>query len=90
MIKDDLAPLVRVRARPSESGGISDVDADACVGGIKRGYPCCPGESKLFPEPGIDVRNVVLAILPEVLAVLRQSRRGVVIDAVSLLHKSAQ
>ncbi len=38
-------------------------------------------EIEFFPETGIDVRDVMLAILAEILAVGVDHRRGVVIDA---------
>src|ERR1700741_5470870 len=61
---------------------VANVDSDARKSGIKRRIPKITWfEVKLFPEAGVDVRDVVLPILAEILSVSINHRRGVVVDA---------
>src|SRR5215208_4424771 len=61
---------------------VTNVDANTLKRGVETRITEIAGpEIKLLPEPGIDVWNVVLAILAEILPVRIDHRGGVVIDA---------
>src|SRR6185503_19354554 len=60
---------------------VTDVNADASIRSVETRIPEISGpEIKLLPETRIDVRNVVLAILAEILSIRVDHRGSVVID----------
>src|ERR1700675_1516825 len=65
---------------------VADVDADAGVFRFENGIALVSGgEIKFLPESGMHVRDVVLAVLAQVLAVGINDRGGVEVQAGHLL-----
>ena len=82
-IEDDFRAVQSQRTGPfRKMAVVADIDAHLGEAKIKNRKAQIPRpEIELLPEPGRDVRNVRLAILPEISAVVVNHRRGVVIDA---------